>query len=102
MFSFQFFNRGPDFLKKLLIRIFIIGYASSREGIEYYVQDLLNEKGVGIEKIDIDSLKVSENENLVAIAKKVKERIDSMEIEYTDAEILRNEILKKAYIMIYG
>ncbi len=93
---------GDNFYKKLVIRITLTGYTTSREGVDDYIEKFLKERGVRIDRIDMDSLRISEDENLATIARKVKEDVDKIELNYPAREELRKEILNKAYTIIYG
>ena len=62
----------------------------------------LMHKGIKLDKIDLDSLRVAEDESLNIIAIKAETRIREMELDYDNAEELRALVLKKAYDNIYG
>lgn len=94
--------KGREFYKKLHIRVSIGGLSSVRQGIDDFVRDLVKKRGGTLEKVDIDPLGFSEDEDRSSIARKVKGMVDRLDIRYESAEELRREILKKSYDMIYG
>lgn len=92
---------GENFFEKLTVRLFLAGYTTSREGIEGYISDFCRERGITVDKIDLDSLRVADDESLNRIALRTKEKIRELELDYDSADELRALILQRAYDIIY-
>ncbi|MCK4795792.1 MAG: metallophosphoesterase [Spirochaetes bacterium] len=92
---------GNNFNKKANIRIIIEGYTSSIEGIAEYVKELLKKKEISIDEVNTDFLEHTEDENLSIIALMVKKKVEDLDIDYENKQILRHQILQKTMQMIY-
>ena len=97
----QNFN-GNNFNENLTIRVRVNGYTSSMQGIKDIIENTLNVKKIRIEKIDLEQLKVSNDEGLNEIASSVGERIEKMQISYNNIERLKKITTHFAYEIIYG
>jgi len=108
LFSEERIYQGSDFYKNLIMRVNLHGYSTTREKIDEYITNLLEKKGAAVEKIELDSLQFSDDENLASIALKTRDIIEKFEfnipeirVEMHENEVIQNEILKQAYSMIY-
>jgi len=89
-------------LEKVAVRITISGYTTERKGIEDCVRSILAEKGIEAEGLFMDSLNVIQGSDLILMASAVKERVDGLQLDYEKSEELKDEILDRAYEMLFG
>lgn len=94
--------RGKSFAEKLLLRVFLDGYTSSREGLDDFLKTYLRERGIALEGADMEALQVAEDDSLAVIALAARERIENLRLAYEEPDALKAEILRNAFRMIYG
>ena len=101
--------RGEGLQTSLVMRVHVSGYSTTRENIREIIEDTVKGYGASVEGVDLDSLKVSQNDDLARIAIMVRDRISSMGIRvpgehapYINEAELKQEVLKRAYEIIYG
>ncbi len=88
--------------KNLLVKAVLKGYSASRRKAREFVETCLAERGIPCSGIDLDPLRVNDQENLAALADTVRQRIARLELEYREAEDLRQAILESALAIVYG
>jgi hypothetical protein len=90
-------SEGPG----LRLRVRVEGYASSRQGIETLIQAALRKRGVALERVELDGLRVSEEEGLSLLADRVRQAVSSLQLRYPEPEALRAEVLRRACDLLY-
>jgi DNA repair exonuclease SbcCD nuclease subunit len=87
---------------RLTMQVLLKGYTSSRSQARRLVETFLSERGIVCSRIDLESLKVSDDESLGALADTVRNRIRKLQLDYEEAEALREAVLEKALRILYG
>ncbi len=93
---------GEELRSRLRLTLVLSGYAVTREGIEAAARAAAEEEGVRAERVDLDALGVSGDQELAAVARRVSERVRSLELAYPELPELRAAVLRRAYAMVYG
>jgi len=88
--------------EKLVVQAVLKGYSASRRKARGFVEAYLSEGGIPCAGIDLESLRVNDQESLAALADTVRQRVGRLELKYEEAEELRREVLEKALEIVYG
>jgi DNA repair exonuclease SbcCD nuclease subunit len=88
--------------ENLLVQVVLKGYSASRRKAQRFAQSFLSEAGIACSGIDLESLKVNDQESLATLAETVRQRITALELKYEEAEELRQAVLGKALEIVYG
>jgi DNA repair exonuclease SbcCD nuclease subunit len=86
----------------LVVKAVIKGYSASRRKAQGFVEAYLSERGIPCTGIDLEPLRVNDQENLATLAEAVRQRVERLQLEYGEAEELRQEVLEKALAIVYG
>jgi DNA repair exonuclease SbcCD nuclease subunit len=87
---------------ELVAQVVLKGYASSRRKAQDAVQACLSERGVRCGGVDLQSLKVNDDESLGALADKVREQVSGLQLRYEEEEALKQRVLEQALRIVYG
>ena len=90
---------SPD---NLVVQVVLKGYSASRPQAKSFAESFLSEQKIACAGIDLESLKVDDRENLAALADAVRRRIAALQLQYEEAEQLRQTVLEKALEIVYG
>jgi DNA repair exonuclease SbcCD nuclease subunit len=93
---------GNDFSGRLSMRIILRGCTASRRKIGSRIDSYLKKRGIRSSGVEMDSLKIAEDESLANLARQAEERIARLQLDYEDPERLRSVVLEKAMQMIYS
>ena len=91
-----------DFPENLVVQVVLKGYSASRPQAKTLVESFLSEQEIACAGIDLESLKVNDRENLAVLADAVRRQIAALQLEYEEAEELRQAVLEKALEIVYG
>ena len=86
----------------LVVQVVLRGYSASRRRAQVLVEAFLSERGVPCAGIDLEPLRVNDQENLATLAGTVRQRIARLELNYGEADELRQAVLEKALDIVYG
>jgi DNA repair exonuclease SbcCD nuclease subunit len=85
---------------KLAVQVVLHGYSGSRLEARDAVEELLGKQR--IREIDLDALRVNDQESLATLAEAVRRRVETLPLQYEEVEALRRAVLEKALEMVYG
>jgi DNA repair exonuclease SbcCD nuclease subunit len=88
--------------EKLVVQVVLKGYSASRRRAREFVEELLRKEKIYCAGIDLESLRVNDQENLATLAGAVRKRVKQLELKYEAAEELRRAVLEKALDIVYG
>ena len=91
-----------ELTEKLVVQAVARGYSASRAGVKTFVETFLAERGIPCDGIDLESLKVNDQQDLATLADSVKQRIAGLRLDYEEPEELRKAVLEKAFEIVYG
>lgn len=86
----------------LQVQVVVKGYTSDRSKVQGYIETLLSDSGVTCSGIDLEALRVNDDKSLATVAEAVQEQIKKLELDYEEAQSLRQAVLEKALAMVYG
>jgi DNA repair exonuclease SbcCD nuclease subunit len=86
----------------LVVRVVLNGYSASRREAQAFVETFLSEEGIPCAGIDLEPLRVNDQENLATLADTVRQRIARLQLKYEEAQELRQAVLEKALDIVYG
>lgn len=86
----------------LVVQAVLRGYSASRRKARGIVEALLSKMGISCAGIDLESLRVNDQESLATLADSVRQRIARLELKYEEAEELKQAVLEKALEIVYG
>jgi DNA repair exonuclease SbcCD nuclease subunit len=91
-----------DSSERISVQTVLKGYTASRQMAQRVVETFLSERQIPCTGIDLDSLKVNDQENLATLADTVRQRVAQLELRHEDTKDLRQRILEKALQIVYG
>jgi DNA repair exonuclease SbcCD nuclease subunit len=95
-------QEGDRSCGEVVAQVILKGYASSRRRVQDLVEACLSEKGIRCGSVDLQSLKVNDDESLGALADKVREQVHGLELRYEEDQALKQRVLEQALRIVYG
>jgi DNA repair exonuclease SbcCD nuclease subunit len=88
--------------ENLVVHAVLKGYSVSRGRAKAFVEVFLAERGIPCAGIDLQSWRVDDREELAALADAVRQRVARLQLDYDEAEDLRQAVLEQALEIVYG
>ena len=85
-----------------IVRVILKGYTGSRRGLKSFVEKVLAARSVRCGGVDLETLRISDEQRLAAVAQNVRQKVDRLELDYQGSEELRRTVLERALEMLYG
>jgi DNA repair exonuclease SbcCD nuclease subunit len=94
-------NHSPAALgRRLRLRVSLQGYATSRQGLEEETEAFLAARAVQLEAVALDRLEITSDTRRAVIAQRVRQTVASLQLDYPDAQRLREEVLTQALRLV--
>jgi DNA repair exonuclease SbcCD nuclease subunit len=88
--------------ENLRLQVVLRGYTTDRNRASKIVEKLLTDRKISYSGVNLESLRISDDESLATLADTVRQRVAQLGLDYQDADSLRQTVLEKALAIVYG
>lgn len=85
---------------RLALRVSLLGYSSTRSGLEREAEAVLAERGVRLESLQAGELEITDDTGRAVIAQRVRRAVADLHLDYPDAAQLREQVLARALRLV--